>query len=41
MTLTQIGDAAALAQELERAYPDMERVELLQDRLGLEAVDIA
>ena len=37
LTLTQIGDASALAGELERADPDMERVELLRDRLGLEA----
>ena len=35
LTLTQIGDASALVQELERADPDMDRVALLQDRLGL------
>ena len=35
LSMLQIGDSAALAQALELADPDMERVELLQDRLGL------
>ena len=37
LTLLQIGDSAALAEELEKADPDSERVEVLRDRLGLEA----
>ena len=37
LSMRQIGDAAALAQELERADPDMGRVEVLQGRLRLEA----
>ena len=36
LTMKQIGDASALAQELERADPDPERVEFLRDRLGLD-----
>lgn len=38
LTLQQIGDAGELARELERADPDMGRVELLRDQLGLEGV---
>ena len=41
LSMRQIGDAAALAQELERADPDMERVELLRDRLGLDEKAVA
>ena len=35
LTLHQIGDAGALARELTKSAPDMDRVEFLQDRLGL------
>ena len=41
LTLTQIGDAAALAQELEKWDPDVEKVELLLDRLGLDEKAVA
>ena len=40
LTLTQIGDASALAQELENSDPDSERVEVLRARLGLEAAEL-
>jgi len=36
LTMKQIGDASVLAQELERADPDPERVEFLRNRLGLD-----
>ena len=35
LTMVQIGDAAALAGELEKADPDPGRVEVLRDRLEL------
>lgn len=41
LNLRQIGDAAALAEELEKPEPDAERVEGLRARLGLESVDAA
>ena len=37
LTMKQIGDASALAREQAQADPDMERVELLRGRLGLDA----
>ena len=40
LTMRQIGDASALAGELAKADPDTDRVELLQDRLGLEAAEL-
>ena len=40
LTLLQIGDAAALAEELEKSDPDSERVELRRARLGLEAAEL-
>ena len=36
LTLQQIGDAGALARELSE--PDTDRVEVLREQLGLEAV---
>lgn len=36
VTLEQVGDADALARELEKPEPDTERVDLLSGRLGLE-----
>ena len=41
LSMLQISDAAALAGELEKLAPDQERIVVLRDRLGLEAVDIA
>ena len=38
LTLSQIGDAGALARELSKSETDRERVGLLRDRLGIEAV---
>lgn len=41
VTLGQLGDAAALARELEKQEPDSERVEVLASRLGLETEEVA
>lgn len=38
VTLNEIGDAAALARELEKDEPDPERVDLFRHRLGLDGV---
>ena len=35
LTMQQIGDSAALARELEKSDPDVEKVEILKNRLGL------
>lgn len=40
ITLDQLGDAAALARELQKNEPDAERVELFAARLGLEPTEV-
>ena len=35
LTMKQIGDAGALARELAESNPDPDRVEFLENRLGL------
>lgn len=40
ITLTQLGDAGALARELGKDDPDPERVELFRERLGLEPGEV-
>lgn len=40
ITLTQLGDAGALARELGKDDPDPERVELFRERLGLDPGEV-
>lgn len=40
MSLGEVGDAHALAREMEAEEPDPERVELFRGRLGLEAEEV-
>ena len=40
LTLSQIGDAGALARELSKPEPDTAMVKSLRDQLGLEASEI-
>lgn len=41
LSLDQLGDAHALARELEAEEPSAERVELFRERLGLDPEEVA
>lgn len=41
LSLSQLGDAAALARELEAEEPDPDRVDLLRRRLELDPEELA